>query len=696
MKMLAEMSLKTHATLLTGGIILLVLVFNTLVNIHIATEQYRTALIARVAVLAEGISKDISRSIGSGIPLNAIEGIGGRLHEIIAEDPDLSGAMIINLDGRVLYASNRALENTVPDDPAIKKALAVTESMMQYRTDNMGGQYEKVIFLKGPDGRKIGVFLIGVKEDAVDQQARRMFLRSLTVGLISFLIAMILVYYFTERRIRPIVDMTKTTGKMAAGDLSTTIAVKGKTEFTYLADAINMMASNLKEMLRTFRVTGTGLNDAMKLVSGAARKMSQGAQSQQETTDETATVVNQMVSSIKSVAANAEEMSHAATNASSSASEMASSVEEVARNAGTLAAAVEETASSIGEMIASIKQVSENTDAVAASAEQTSSSIAQMSTSVKEVEHRAMDSARMAEKVSQDASTRGMSAAAEAIKGMQNIKEAVEATAAVVNRLGRRSQEIGQILKVIDEVADQTGLLALNAAILAAQAGERGKGFAVVAEEIKDLAERTASSTQEIASLIASVQEETTESVQAMGKGLKTVEAGVSLVNVTSEVFQQVAASSRQSADTARAIEKTTAEQARGVAQIMETSVNIADQFEQIARALQDQRSGSERIAQAAERMREITRQVRTATQEQSTGSRQIADAVGSVTLQAAQVARATSEQNMGAHQISEAISRIQAITRDTMDVSIEMDMAVQTIKEKAASLQSELEGFKF
>ena len=694
--MLAEMSLKTHTTLLTGGILLLVLVFNTLVNIHTAVEQYRTALIARVAVLAEGINKDISRSIGSGIPLNAIEGIGGRLHEIIAEDPDLSGAMIINLDGSVLYASNRALENTVPDDPAIKKALAVSESMVQYRTDNMGGQYEKVIPLKGLDGRKIGVLLIGVKEAAVDQHARRMFMRSLTVGLISFVIAMILVYYFMERRIRPIVEMTKTTGKMAAGDLSTTIAVKGKTEFTYLADAINMMASNLKEMLRTFRVTGTGLNDAMKLVSGAARKMSQGAQSQQEATDETATVVNQMVSSIKSVAENAEEMSHAATNASASASEMASSVEEVARNAGTLAAAVEETASSIGEMIASIKQVSENTDAVAASAEQTSSSIAQMSTSVKEVEHRAVDSARMAEKVSQDASTRGMSAAAEAMKGMQNIKEAVEATAAVVNRLGRRSQEIGQILKVIDEVADQTGLLALNAAILAAQAGERGKGFAVVAEEIKDLAERTASSTQEIASLIASVQEETTESVQAMGKGLKTVEAGVSLVNVTSEVFQQVAASSRQSADTARAIEKTTAEQARGVAQIMETSVNIADQFEQIARALQDQRSGSERIAEAAERMREITRQVRTATQEQSTGSRQIADAVGSVTLQAAQVARATSEQNMGAHQISEAISRIQAITRDTMDVSIEMDMAVQTIKEKAASLQSELEGFKF
>jgi methyl-accepting chemotaxis protein len=347
-------------------------------------------------------------------------------------------------------------------------------------------------------------------------------------------------------------------------------------------------------------------------------------------------------------------------------------------------------------MIASIKQVSENTDALSTSAEQTSSSITEMSSSVKEVEQRAIESARLAEKVSLDASERGMTTAKEAISGMQNIKETVEATAAVVNRLGKRSHEIGQILKVIDDVTDQTSLLALNAAILASQAGEHGKGFAVVAEEIKDLAERTAASTQEIAGLIASVQEETAESVQAMGRGLKAVERGVDLVNMTSEVLEQVADSSQRSANMARAIEKTTAEQAKGVAQITETSLSISEQLEHIAGALQEQRKGSERIVQAAERMRDITQQVRSATQEQTTGSRSIANAVESVTAQAAQVARSTSEQSLGAQQISEAINRIQKITKETVDVSIELDMAVKTLKQKADALQSELKGFKF
>ncbi len=697
MNLFAGMNLKTRAVVATAGIILLILGLTTLINVFTATSRYKEALMEKVTAMAEGTRKDINKALGFGIPLNAFDGMGEKLGLLVRQDKDLSQAMIMDMNGKVLYASMAGAENTIKDDEASRQALGASGEITQSYSDAGGSHYERIIPLMAADGKKAGVFRIALKAEAVNRQIRGLLLSSLSVGLVSFLAATILVYFLVGKVITdPIIELSRTAGRMAAGDLSQEIVIEGKTEIAVLGAAVNAMSLNLREILGRIMQTGASIGEALKLLTGAAQKMTLGARGQQEATEQTAMTVNEMVASIRGVAEHAGDMSQSAANASSSATEMASSSEEVARNAGTLSKAVEETASSINEMLASIRQVSENTEALSASAEQTSSSITEMSVSVKEVEQRAVESARLAEKVAAEASERGLAAATEASRGMDRIKEAVEATADVVNRLGKRSQEIGQILKVIDEVTDQTGLLALNAAILAAQAGEHGKGFAVVAEEIKELAERTAASTQEIAGLIASVQEETAQSVQAMARGLKAVEAGAALVAVTSDVLEQVADSSRQASGMARAIEKTTAEQARGLAQITDASIGIANQIEQIAAAMQEQRRGSERIAQAAEQMREVTRLVTTASQEQTAGSRQIANAVGSVTMQAAQVARSTSEQSLGAQQISQAVDRIQKVTQDNVDVSIEMDMAVQTLKARADSLQAELARFKF
>ncbi|OGW42349.1 MAG: hypothetical protein A2010_08670 [Nitrospirae bacterium GWD2_57_9] len=697
MKMIAGMSLKTRAVLATAGILLLVLSFNTLMNIYATTSRYREALIARTAAVSDGARKDIMKAIGFGLPLNALEGMGDKLRALTDEDKDISFAIVMDVEGRVLYASDRSLENSVLTDQASRTALAARRPLLQNYRNEQGGHYEKVIPLLNLENKPLGVFRVALRESAVNQQVRSLLLSSLLAAFISFVAATGLVYLFVDRGItRPLTEQVTIASGMAAGNLSQEIAVKGQSEIDSLGSAINTMSSNLREMLGKIRQTGASLGEAMTLMSNATVKMSQGARVQQEASEQSAMTVNEMSVSIKGVAESAEEMSQAATNASSSAAEMASSIEEVARSAGALSSAAEDTAASIEQMLASIKQVSENTEMVATSAEQTSSSITEVSSSVKEVEQRALDAARLAEKVSREASERGMTAIREAIKGMQNIRQAVEATADVVNRLGKRSQEIGQILKVIDEVTDQTSLLALNAAILAAQAGEHGKGFAVVADEIKDLADRTAASTQEITGLISAVREETEQSVQAMARGLAAVETGAGLVNVTSDVLEQVVDSSKQSAEMARAIERTTAEQARGVAQITEASISIASQIEQIAHAMQEQRRGSERIALASERMRDITRQVKIATQEQTTGSRQIAGAVESVKEQAAQIARSTSEQKAGVQNIGDAVSKIQTITQETVDVSIEMDMAVQTLKSRADALRAELESFKF
>jgi len=696
MKLLSRMNLKARAVFATACILLLVLAFNAIVNISVTTSRYREALIARTAATADGVRKDIVKAVGFGLPLNALEGMGDKLRALSDEDKDLSLAMIMDMDGRVLYASDRALENSVLTDAASKTALGARSPLVHSYSTDKGGQYEKVIPIMSADNKQLGVFRIALKESAVNKQIGSLLLWALMVAFVSFAAATVLVYLFVDQVItKPIGEQVTIASSMAAGDLSREIDVRGETEIATLGIAINTMSANLRQMLGKIKQTAASLGEATALMSSATVKMSEGARVQQEATEQSASTVSEMSASIRSVAENAEEMSQASTNASSSATEMASSIEEVAQSAVSLTAAAEDTASSIEEMLASIRQVSENTEQLSTSAEQTSSSVTEMSSNVKEVEQRALESARLAERVSREASERGMTAIREAIKGMQNIRAEVEATADVVNRLGKRSQEIGQILKVIDEVTDQTSLLALNAAILAAQAGEHGKGFAVVADEIKDLAERTAASTQEITGLIMAVREETEQSVQAMARGIQAVEAGASLVNVTSSVLEQVAESSKQSAEMARAIERATAEQARGVAQITENSVNIASQIEHIASAMQEQQRGSERIARAADKMRDITRQVKTATQEQTTGGKQIAAAVDSVKQQAAQIARATSDQNVGAKSISDAVGRIQKITQETVDVSIEMDMAVQALKARADVLHSELESFR-
>ncbi len=689
------MNLKTRALLATGSILLVVLGVNTSINIYYSTSKYREALVGRTAALAEGIKKDIDKALGFGLTLNSLQGMSEQLRELTEREKDIAYAMVMDIDGRVLYAGNPAAENTLRDDAPTKRALGAAEPLVQSFSDAGGSYHEQVIPLVNPENKPVGAFRIALRASAVNRQMRSLLVLSLIVGIVSFIAATVFVSLVMGRSItRPISEMSMAAARVASGDLSRGIMVEGHGEIASLGTAVNTMSSSLRGMLGRLRQTMASLSDAIGLITSVTQKMSNGAKVQQEATEQTANTVQEMVASIQGVAENAAEMSSSSTDASSSVIEMAASIEEVGKSAGALSDAVEGAAASIGEMLASIRHVSENAEALSTSAEQTSSAITEVSASVKEVEQRAVESAGLAEKVLQEASDRGMAAAAEAIQGMDNIKAAVEASAEVINRLGKRSQEIGQILKVIDEVTDQTGLLALNAAILAAQAGEHGKGFSVIAEEIKELAERTTASTQEIAGLIVTVQKEVGQSVQAMERGRSAVESGVDLVRVTRDVLEQVTDSSKQSADMARAIEKTTAEQARGIAQITEAVVSITNQIEHISRATQEQHRGSEQIMKAVETMRDITGRVKFAIQEQTTGSRQIAGAMETVTAQAAQIARSTSEQTEGTRHISAAVASIQKITENSVDMSIEIDIAMQTLRERAAALQAELAKF--
>lgn len=167
------------------------------------------------------------------------------------------------------------------------------------------------------------------------------------------------------------------------------------------------------------------------------------------------------------------------------------------------------------------------------------SAVEEMSGTVREVAMQSSDAAQSSQEAGNVASEGGK-LMQETVHGMQRIADVVNESAATVDSLGRKGEEIGDVIKVINDIAEQTNLLALNAAIEAARAGELGRGFAVVADEVRGLAERTSKATEEVSSLITSIQSETRTAVERMGEGTQLVTEGVQLSNSAGDALEQI------------------------------------------------------------------------------------------------------------------------------------------------------------
>ncbi len=269
-----------------------------------------------------------------------------------------------------------------------------------------------------------------------------------------------------------------------------------------------------------------------------------------------------------------------------------------------LASVSQELSATTAHIAASNEGITDQSQGMAAGAQEMNATVQDVARNAREVND-ATDAARQC-------ATDGGTVIAEAVDAMNGIARVVEHAASTVRVLGGETEKIGTVVQLIEDIADQTNLLALNAAIEAARAGEHGRGFAVVADEVRKLAEKTMKATQEIAGTISRIQQESRRAVGAIDEGMETVErgkelgerAGESIREIEDQVAnaagqtEQIAAATEQLSATIREMATNMEEIAKGVGQTMEASTEVADT------------AGT--VAEKADQLRNLTAQFRT------------------------------------------------------------------------------------
>lgn len=227
-----------------------------------------------------------------------------------------------------------------------------------------------------------------------------------------------------------------------------------------------------------------------------------------------------------------------------------------------------------------------------------------MTSTILDTSKNAVKAAEFSKKTGETA-RKGGDVVKQTVSGMNRVAEVVHSAALTVRELGKNSDQIGEIIKVIDDIADQTNLLALNAAIEAARAGEQGRGFAVVADEVRKLAERTTKATKEIASMIKQIQSDTGNAVHSIESGTKEVEAGKESANKAIEALTEIIESTDKTIDVVNQVAAASEEQSAAAEEIRHSIDGISNVTMQSA-------AGIQQIAGTAEDLRNLTNNLET------------------------------------------------------------------------------------